>query len=293
MSRSQKGFTLAELMVSVTLMLIVLLGAYQFMVASARIYRSEDELLALDQQARVAMDVIVRTVRQAGSDPMQTAFDPGTTDSFPIPMAKRYAIRILADLPQDTMNDAGVAGADGDSFDTHDTNGDNLWSDNENENGDGMLLPTYPDSDEDVTLFVSPSDSSYVPTGSGPWTLTKRVRNSGGTYTDYPLASNVITSAGAAGLEFRYCLRHLSGVANVDTIPASFATRWAGASGTGVALNANTYTTFGTLRVINRVLIRLTMRSANRDRQTKLYSYITLESDVDVRSQPREEKENE
>ena len=285
MSQPQKGFTLAELMVSVTLMLIVLVGAYQFMVASARIYRSEDELLALDQQARVAMDVIVRTIRQAGSDPMQTAFDPGTTGSHPIPMANRYAIRVLADLPQDTMNDAGVAGADGDSFDTHDTNGDNLWSDNENENGDGMLLPTYPDPDEDVTLFVSPSDSSYVPTGSGPWTLVKRVRNTSG-YTDYPLASNVITSTGAVGLEFRYCLRHLSGVANVDTIPTSFATRWAGVSGTGVAVNANTYTTFGTLRIINRVLIRLTMRSANRDRQTNQYSYITLESDVELRTQP-------
>lgn len=286
MSQIQKGFTLAELMVSVTLMLIVLIGAYQFMVASARIYRSEDELLALDQQARVAMDVLVRALRQAGSDPMQTAFDPGTTDSYPIPMAKQYAVRILADLPQDTMNDAGVAGADGDSFDSFDTNGDNLWSDDENENGDGMLLPTYPDPDEDVTFFLSPSDSSYVPTGSGPWTLVKRVRNSSGGYTDQPLASNIITSTGNIGLEFRYCLRHLAGVHNSDTIPVSFATRWAGVSGTGVATNASTYTTFGTLRVINRVLIRLTMRSANRDRQTKEYGYITLESDVDIRTQP-------
>ena len=286
MLQTQKGFTLAELMVSVTLMLIVLMGAYQFMVASARIYRSEDELLALDQQARVAMDVLVRALRQAGSDPLQTAFDPGTTDSYPIPMATRYAVRILADLPQDTMNDIGTAGADGDSFDTFDTNGDNLWSDNENENGDGMLLPTYPDPDEDVTFYLSPSDSSFVPTGSGPWTLVKRVRNSSGTYTDYPLASNLITSSGNVGLEFRYILRHIAGVRNVDTIPTSFATRWAGVSGTGVAQNASTYTTFGTLRVINRILIRLTMRSANRDRQTNQYSYITLESDVDLRTQP-------
>jgi len=286
MSQTQRGFTLAELMVSLTLMMIVLLGAYQFMVASARIYRSEDELLALDQQARVTMDVLVRALRQAGSDPMQTAFDPSVTDSFPIPMAKRYAVRILADLPQDTMNDAGTTGEDGDSFDTFDTNGDNLWSDNENENGDGMLLPTYPDPDEDVTFFLTPSDGSYVPTGSGPWTVVKRVRNSSGGYTDYPLASNVINSAGNVGLEFRYMLRHLAGEPNSDTIPASFATRWAGVTGTGVATNASTYTTFGTLRVINRVLVRLTMRSANRDRQTKQYSYITLESDVDLRTQP-------
>ena len=285
MSHAQKGFTLAELMVSLTLMMIVLIGAYQFMIASARIYRSEDELLALDQQARVAMDVLVRALRQAGSDPMQTAFDPSVTDSYPIPMANRYAVRILADLPQDTMTDAGTAGADGDSFDTFDTNGDNLWSDNENENGDGMLLPTYPDPDEDVTFFLSPSDSSYVPTGSGPWTLVKRVRSSSG-YTDYPLASNIIRESGNIGLEFRYILRHIAGARNVDTIPSSFATRWAGVSGTGVAQNASTYTTFGTLRVINRILIRLTMRSANRDRQTNQYSYITLESDVDLRTQP-------
>ena len=280
---SQKGFTLAELMVSLTLMLIVLLGAYQFMVSSSRIYRSEDETLVMDQQARVAIDVIIRILRQAGSDPMQTAFDASVTDSHPIPLAKQYAVRVLADLPQDTMDDAGNPGPDGDSFDSHDIDGDGAWGDDENENGDGMPLPANADPDEDVTIFLSPSDSSFQPTGTGPWTLTKRVRNSSG-FTDQPLASNVIKDDNTPGLEFRYLLRHNNGNANVDTIPASFITRWNG--GTGAAVNASSYTNLNDRKLINRVFVRLTVRSRNPDRDTKRYNYITLESDVDLRTQP-------
>jgi prepilin-type N-terminal cleavage/methylation domain-containing protein len=282
---AEKGFTLAELMVSLTLMLIVLLGAYQFMVSSARLYKSEDETLAMDQQARVAIDVIVRALRQSGSDPMQSAFDASVTDSLAIPVAKRYAVRILADLPQDTMDDDGNPEPDGDTFDIHD-DGDGVWGDDENENGDGMVLPTNADPDEDVTFLLSPCDSSLQPTGSGPWTLIKRVRDGSGGFTDQPLASNLITKNGNPGLEFRYALRHQAGEANVDTIPVSFATRWTGASGTGVALNSSTYTNLLDRKLINRVLVRLTLRSANPDRDTKLYNHITLESDVDLRTRP-------
>jgi prepilin-type N-terminal cleavage/methylation domain-containing protein len=282
---ANKGFTLAELMVSLTLMLIVLLGAYQFMVSSARLYKSEDETLAMDQQARVAIDVIVRALRQAGSDPMQSAFNSSVTDSLPIPVANRYAVRILADLPQDTMDDAGNPEPDGDSFDMHD-NGDGVWGNDENENGDGMVLPANADPDEDVMFLLTPCDSSLKPTGHGPWTLIKRVRDGSGTFIDQPLASNIITKNGNPGLEFRYALRHNAGEPNVDTIPVSFATRWAGASGTGVAVNSSSYTNLLDRKLINRVLVRLTVRSANADRDTKLYNHITLESDVDLRTRP-------
>lgn len=215
---------------------------------------------------------------------MQTAFDRGVTDSMPVPMARSNAVRLLADLPQDTMDDAGNPGPDGDSFDIHD-NGDGIWGDDENENGDGRVLPTHPDPDEDVTFFLNPCDSSYQPTGSGPWTLVKRVRNSSG-YTDQPLANHVIQQNGDPGLQFKYILRHYNGDPNVDTIPRSFDTRWNGTSGTGVAVNSNTYSNANDRRLINRVLVRLTVRSSNPDRDTKLYNYITLESDVDLRTQP-------
>ena len=284
MSNAEKGFTLAELMVSLTLILIVLLGAYQFMDTSARIYKSEDETLVMDQQARVAMDVIVRSLRMAGSDAMLTAFDSRVTDSLPIPVAKQYAVRLLADLPQDTMNDAGSLGADGDTFDIHD-NGDGVWGNDENENGDGMLLPTNPDPGEDVTFLLIPCDSSFTPTGTGPWKIIKRVRNTGG-FVDQPLASNVIKTNGSPGLEFRYLLSAKNGEPNVDIRPVSFSTRWTGANGTGVGTNASTYTTFNDRKLINRILVRLTVRSSNPDRGTKLYNYITLESDVDLRTQP-------
>ena len=285
MFHADKGFTLAELMVSLTLMLIVLLGAYQFMISSARIFKSEDETLVMDQQARVAMDVMVRSLRMAGSDALLTAFDSKVTDSLPIPLAKRYAVRMLADLPQDTMDDAGNPGPDGDTFDIHD-NGDGVWGDDENENGDGMVLPANADPDEDVTFFLSPCDSSFLPTGSGPWKIIKRVRDSSGGFVDQPLASNIITSTGNPGLEFRYLMRTKNGEPNVDLLPAPFSTRWAGANGTGVATNSSSYADLNDRKLINRVLVRLTVRSSNPDRGTKLYNYITLESDVDLRTQP-------
>jgi hypothetical protein len=184
------------------------------------------------------------------------------------------------------MDDAGNAGPDGDSFDSHDHNGDGVWGNDENENGDGMVLPANADPDEDVTFLLTPCDSSYQPTGSGPWTLVKRVRDGSGSFIDQPLASNVIKKNGTPGLEFRYTLRHNAGERNVDTIPVSFSTRWAGASGTGAAANASTYGNFSDRKLINRVLIRLTVRSSNPDRDTKLYNHITLESDVDLRTQP-------
>ena len=285
-SKTQRGFTLAELLVSLTLMLFVLLGAYHFMIGSSRIYRTEEELIGLDQQSRVAMDVIIRALRQAGSDPMQTAFDPGTTDSIPVPVANAHAVRVLADLPQDTMDDAGNSIPDGDTFDTHDVDADGLWGDDENENGDGMLLPDNADPDEDVTFLLTPCDGSYEPTGSGPWTLVKRVRDGSGSYEDQPLASNVIDQDGNPGLALKYVMRAYNGEHNVDTIPTSFDIRWDGTSGTGVAANAGNYSTFGQRRLINRVLVRLTIRSSNPDRNTKQYNYITLESDVDLRTQP-------
>jgi hypothetical protein len=96
----------------------------------------------------------------------------------------------------------------------------------------------------------------------------------------------VVTANGSPGLSFRYALRHYNGERNFDIIPASFAVRWSGTSGTGVASNARIYTNYQELRLINRVLVRFTMRTSNPDRQTGQYSYITLESDVDLRTQP-------
>lgn len=284
LSDSMCGFALPEFLVSMTLTLMVLAGIYQFSIGSQRIYVSQEELMNMDQQARVAMDAMIRSIRMAGSDPFGSALDPNVTNSVQFPLASQYAIRVLADLPQDTWDDAGNPTPDGDSFDINE-DGDDIWEDNENENGDGMLLPANADIGEDIYFYLSPSDSSFLPTGSGPWTLMKRESDGAGSYQNLPLASNVMKEDGSPGLEFRYILKYISGNPNRDTLPTPFHVRWDGIAGTGVALNSSSYTLTLDKRKIYRVLIRLSLRSSNRDRTGNQYRFITLESDIHVRTQ--------
>lgn len=269
----EAGFSLLELLISVVLMLLVLIALHQTIVTGQRIYMTQEELAATSQQARVAMDTISRSVRRAGSNPLDTVFHFNTDpDELPISLAKANAIEILADLPQDVMDDAGNLTADGDSMDSNDLDGNNIWDDDENEHGDGVLN----DGEEDVTFYLSPADGNLNPTGSGPWTLVKRIPDDDGGVIDIPLAPNVMQ------LEFRYILKtDDSGDPNRDTLPLSFTDRWNNAP--GAAVNASNYGG-NYRRFIYRILVRLVIRSANPDRTTKQFHNVTLEEDIGIRS---------
>lgn len=259
MKELDRGFSMVEMLVTLVINLVIMGAIYTTLIASQRLYVSEEESIDMQQQARVAMDIMIRDIRRAGNDPMQTAFSGGS--AF-IPTAKPETIRILADLPQDVN-------ADGDAMDSDDTDGNNIWDDDENENGDGVLN----DTDEDITFCLAPHDGSLDPSGSGPWTLVKRVPDGAGGTEEIPLCSNV------TALQFRYVLKTNAGNANVDTLPLSFEDRWSGAS--GAAVSASTYTSFQ--KLITRVLIQFTVRSSNPDRRKNEYQMITLEEDVDIR----------
>jgi type II secretory pathway pseudopilin PulG len=269
----EAGFSLLELLVSVVLMLLVLIALHQTVVTGQRIFTTQEELAATSQQARVAMDTISRCVRRAGSNPLDTVFHFNTDpDELPIPLAEANAIQILADLPQDVMNDAGNLTPDGDTMDSNDLDGNNIWDDDENEHGDGLLN----DPEEDVTFYLSPADANLNPTGSGPWILVKRIPDGGGGVIDIPLAPNVMQ------LEFRYILKiDDAGDPNRDTLPLSFSDRWNNAA--GAAINASDYSG-NDRRFIYRVLVRLIVRSANPDRTTKQFHNVTLQEDIGIRS---------
>ncbi|GAB6061862.1 Ig-like domain-containing protein [Deferrisoma palaeochoriense] len=76
--RYRRGFTLVELLVTMAVALILLAGLYQFFVAQQRTYSTQDEVLRLQQEARMAEDLMVKAIQQTG------AFAPavGTTVSM-------------------------------------------------------------------------------------------------------------------------------------------------------------------------------------------------------------------
>jgi type IV pilus assembly protein PilW len=64
--RNQHGFTMVELMVAATLGLLILSGAISMLVSNKRIYTEQDEMGRLQENARFAIDLLVRDIRMAG-----------------------------------------------------------------------------------------------------------------------------------------------------------------------------------------------------------------------------------
>lgn len=66
--RSQAGLTLIEIMVSLTLGLIVLLAIGSVYIGSRQTYRVQEDNARIQEAGRYALEVIGRSVRQAGAD---------------------------------------------------------------------------------------------------------------------------------------------------------------------------------------------------------------------------------
>ncbi|MFT4583851.1 MAG: type IV pilus assembly protein PilW [Gammaproteobacteria bacterium] len=62
----QQGFTIVELMVAATLGLLILGGAISMFVSNKRVYTEQDEMGRLQENARFAMDMLIRDIRMAG-----------------------------------------------------------------------------------------------------------------------------------------------------------------------------------------------------------------------------------
>jgi type IV pilus assembly protein PilW len=66
---SQKGFTLMELMVAMAIASIVMAGIYTFYRSQLRSHVTQQALVDMQQDARVAMYMMTREIRMAGCDP--------------------------------------------------------------------------------------------------------------------------------------------------------------------------------------------------------------------------------
>ena len=74
------GFTLIELLVSLALTVLVLSGIYELYTSQSKAYNAQNQVAEMQQNVRIAMDVIARSIRSAGYDPLESGFF-GFTDS--------------------------------------------------------------------------------------------------------------------------------------------------------------------------------------------------------------------
>lgn len=98
--KDNKAMTLVEVLVAITITVIVIGGIYTIMVHGQRISVGQTYVAEMQQNARVAMDMMSREILMAGYDPTNPDYlvlrippvlDPSST-----------SIRVLADLNQDS-----------------------------------------------------------------------------------------------------------------------------------------------------------------------------------------------
>ncbi len=63
---NQRGMTLVELLVGLTISLVILAGVYQVFVGSSTSYRENEQFARLQENARFAMEILGRDIRMAG-----------------------------------------------------------------------------------------------------------------------------------------------------------------------------------------------------------------------------------
>jgi len=82
----QRGFTLIELLTALGIFLIVCGAAFTLLASSQQRYRTESQVLTSFQEARLALDQIVRDVNDSGYPP-PTYYDGAAADSASSPFA--------------------------------------------------------------------------------------------------------------------------------------------------------------------------------------------------------------
>jgi prepilin-type N-terminal cleavage/methylation domain-containing protein len=97
----QSGFSLVELLVSLTLVAVIAGGLANMMIHSSRMNRSRQMTVDVHANARNCMTLIVQKLRSAGWDPMNAgvatvALDPDTSDDV-------SQIEVFADLDGDGL----------------------------------------------------------------------------------------------------------------------------------------------------------------------------------------------
>jgi prepilin-type N-terminal cleavage/methylation domain-containing protein len=80
-AKEERGFTLSELLVAMTLGLIVLFGVYSFYATSMPAYGLQDQLLETQQNLRIALELLVEDLQRAGGTGIPSVVTVDVTNS--------------------------------------------------------------------------------------------------------------------------------------------------------------------------------------------------------------------
>jgi type IV pilus assembly protein PilW len=122
--RSEQGFTLVELLVTIVVASVVLAGIFSTFYSQHTSYLNQEQIVSMQQNLRVAMYLMERDIRMAG-------YDPNGDSGAGILTANATSIRIAQDL----TNNAGTEIPDGDVGDP----GENITYLLQDADGDGDM----------------------------------------------------------------------------------------------------------------------------------------------------------
>lgn len=102
-ARDDRGFSLVEVLVSLTLFGLVMGGLAILLVYNSQINRAEQTQAEAQANARHSLTMVVQVLRSAGWDPMNTGLAPVALDPFPTDTDN--FIQVFADLNEDGDTD--------------------------------------------------------------------------------------------------------------------------------------------------------------------------------------------
>jgi len=243
---NQNGYSLIEMLVSMVIGVMILIGLYDALDENQKVYRTQQQINTMTGQVRSAMDIMARTIRSAGNNRRALRLAPS------IYIAEADIIRILSDLPQDYN-------ADGDTFDITPPG----TGDDENENGDQQLN----DPDEDIMFLldsnqlIKRSFSDDPPVESGDGGSLPGIDPDPNPLP--PDESDIILADNILELSFRYYTAP-PGETNANELAAPIDP--------------------ASLNQIQIVRIRIVAQTESRDRQSGLFHTIDLQTEVELRN---------
>ncbi len=95
---NQDGVTLTELMVALVMGLATVAAVYSIHLVQVRQRIVQEDVMAMQQNARAAMDLMTRELRMAGYDPMGVNRDGGSSNDFPGVVYHPAELHIASDL---------------------------------------------------------------------------------------------------------------------------------------------------------------------------------------------------
>jgi len=101
----QGGFSLIEMLVSITVLLLAMAGLSSLLIQNARVNKSQQMTVAVQANARNCLSMIVQRLRSAGWDPLnQNTFSPVILDQDLADSIDE--LEVFADLDMDGLTDS-------------------------------------------------------------------------------------------------------------------------------------------------------------------------------------------